>query len=71
MVAYFPQPAALKHEVSMQGDCLIELPVDFKVPETWAKICATKKANRFRPAEVADAMAEKEQAAERLQVRPC
>ena len=47
------------------------MPADFKVPKTWVKICATKKVNRFRPPEVAAAVAEKERSAERLQVCCC
>lgn len=52
----------------LQGDCLIELPTDLKAPASWVRICATKKVNRFRPPEVATAMAERDQASERLQV---
>lgn len=53
----------------MQGDCLIELPTDLKAPATWERICGTKKVNRYRPPEVAAAMAERDQASEKLQVR--
>jgi hypothetical protein len=54
----------------VQGDFLIEMPVAFRVPSTWVKICATKKMNRFRPPEVAAAVATLDRAQERLQVCP-
>jgi hypothetical protein len=54
----------------MQGEFLIELAVDIKPPKDWHKVCSTKKVHRWRPPEVASAVAEREQASERLQVRP-
>jgi hypothetical protein len=53
----------------VQGDHLLELPTDFKVPATWVKVCSTKKVHRWRPPEVSEAVREKERAAERLHVR--
>jgi hypothetical protein len=53
----------------LQGDFLIELPTNFKAPSSWAMVSATKRCNRFRPPEVVRAVAAKDCAQERLEVR--
>lgn len=53
----------------LQGDFLIELAVDIKPPKDWHKVCSTKKVHRWRPPQVTAAVAEREQASERLQVQ--
>eukprot|EP00873_Tetraselmis_striata_P036058 jgi/Tetstr1/456322/TSEL_004102.t1 len=56
---------ARRHRGGTRGKYLIEVPADSAVPAGWAKVCSTKKVDRYHPPAVKEGIHALEMAAER------